>query len=56
MAFLTISDGTGSSNLVIFPKEFESYKSLLSIENTIMFSLETSKKNDGFIIKKCWQI
>lgn len=56
MAFIKISDGTGSCDLVIFPKEFETYKNILYKDNTLMFSLEQSKKKDSFIIKKCWQI
>lgn len=56
MAFIKISDGTGSCDLVIFPTEFESYKVMLYKDNTVMFSLEQSKKKDSFIIKKCWQI
>lgn len=56
MAFIKISDGTGSCDLVIFPKEFEQNRNLLYKNNTIMFSLEQSKKKDSFIIKKCWQI
>ena len=56
MAFIKISDGTGSCDLVVFPKEFETYKSLLFKNNTIMFNLEQSKKKDSLIIKKCWQL
>jgi DNA polymerase-3 subunit alpha len=56
MAFLKISDGTGACDLVVFPKEYDQYKSILYQHNTIMFSLEKSKNNDSFIIKKCWQI
>lgn len=56
MAFIKISDGTGSCDLVIFPKEYDTYKSILYNDNTIMFSLEQSKKKDSFIIKKCWQL
>jgi DNA polymerase-3 subunit alpha len=56
MAFVKIVDGTGSCDVVAFPKEFENYKSLLTASNTIMVSLEQSKKKDSFILKKCWQI
>ena len=56
MAFIKISDGTGCCDLVIFPKEFEQLKVFLYKENTVMLSLEQSKKKDGFFIKKCWQI
>lgn len=56
MAFLKISDGTGSSDLVIFPKEYSIYKSLLYKDNTVMFNIEHSKNKDSYIVKKCWQI
>lgn len=56
MAFMKISDGTGSCDIVIFPKEFSLYRDLLYLDNTIMLSLEQSKKKDSFIIKKCWQL
>jgi DNA polymerase-3 subunit alpha len=56
MAFVKISDGTGACDLVIFPKEFEQNRHLLYKDNTVMLSLEQSKKKDSFIIKKCWQI
>lgn len=56
MAFVKISDGTGSCDIVVFPKEYETYKHLFILNNTIMISLEQSKKKDSFIVKKCWQI
>jgi DNA polymerase-3 subunit alpha len=56
MAFVKIVDGTGSCDIVAFPKEFDTYKSLLTVNNTVMVSLEQSKKKDSFILKKCWQI
>ncbi len=56
MAFLKIVDGTGGVDLVIFPKEFSTYKDILYAENTILFNLEQSKKKDSFIVKKCWQL
>ncbi len=56
MAFIKLSDGTGSADVVVFPKEFEIYKDLLVLNNTIMISLTQSKKKDSYFIKKCWQI
>lgn len=56
MAFIKIIDGTGSSDLVIFPKEFTSHKDILYADNTVLFNLEQSKKKDSFIVKKCWQL
>lgn len=56
MAFLKISDGTGSTDVVVFPKEFDSMKNMLYEGNTIMLSLEQSKNKDSIFAKKCWQI
>jgi DNA polymerase-3 subunit alpha len=56
MAFIKITDGTGSCDIVAFPKEFSSHKDLLYQDNTVMFSLEQSSKKDSFFVKKCWQI
>jgi len=56
MAFIKINDGTGSSDIIAFPAEFEDFKHLLYEENTVMFSLEQSKNKDSTFIKKCWQI
>ena len=56
MAFIKISDGTGSCDIIAFPTTFSYYKDLFSIHNTVMFSLEQSKNKDGYIAKKCWQI
>jgi len=56
MAFLKITDGTGSCDVVVFPKEFENMKNMLYEGNTIMLSLEQSKNKDSIFAKKCWQI
>lgn len=56
MAFLKLVDGTGSCDVIIFPKEFSKYKDVLTKDNTVMFSIEQSKKKDAFFIKKCWQL
>jgi len=56
MAFIKISDSTGSCDIIAFPKEFDTYKHLLFKNNTIMFNLEQTKKKDSLIIKKCWQL
>lgn len=56
MAFIKISDGTGSSDVVVFPKEYSINKTLLYKDNTVMFNIEQSKKKDSYILKKCWQI
>lgn len=56
MAFVKISDGTGSSDVIVFPKEFDTIKNMLYEGNTLMFSLEQSKNKDSAFVKKCWQI
>lgn len=56
MAFIKLTDGTGSCDVVIFPKEFTNYRDILYLNNTVMFNLEESQKKDAFFVKKCWQI
>jgi DNA polymerase-3 subunit alpha len=56
MAFIKVSDGTGSSDMVVFPKEFQDLKNMLYEGNTVMFSVEQSKNKDTFFVKRCWQI
>ena len=56
MAFVKMSDSTGSLDAVIFPEEYNTYKNLLSIDNTAVIKLDQSKKKDGMIIKKVWQV
>jgi DNA polymerase-3 subunit alpha len=56
MAFIKISDGTGSADIIVFPKEFDNIRNILYEGNTVMFSLEQSKNKDSIFVKKCWQI
>jgi DNA polymerase III subunit alpha len=56
MAFIKISDGTGSSDIIVFPNEFENIKNMLYEGNTVMLSLEQSKNKESIFAKKCWQI
>lgn len=56
MAFIKISDGTGSSDIVVFPKEYSEMKDVLYANNTVMFNIEQSKNKDTLFVKKCWQI
>lgn len=56
MAFVKVTDNTGSLDAVIFPEEFNTFKHLLSLDNTAVMKLEQSKKKDGMIIKKVWQV
>lgn len=56
MCFLRISDNTGSCDIVVFPEEYRKYKDMLVTNNTVMLNLEPSKKNDGVILQKCWQL
>jgi DNA polymerase-3 subunit alpha len=56
MCFLRLSDSTGCCDVIVFPEEYGRYKGLLTNNNTIMLNLEPSKKKDGVILKKCWQL
>ena len=56
MAFIKVTDSTGSADLVVFPEEYTQYKDLLIDGNTLLLKLDRSKDKDTFIIKKCWQV
>lgn len=57
MAFVKIADNTGSIDSIIFPEEYQTFKHLLSVDNTTVMKLEPSKKkDDSMIIKKVWQV
>jgi DNA polymerase-3 subunit alpha len=57
MAFLTISDSTGTLNSVIcFPEQYLNYKDLIQPTNTVVVSGNKNKSGDALIIKKIWQI
>ena len=56
MAFLKIADGTGSADIVVFPKEYADVKDILFENNTVMLNMEQSKNKDTLFVKKCWQI
>jgi len=56
MAFVKISDSTGSLDAVIFPEEYLNFRNLLSVDNTVIMKIEPSKQKDSMIIKKVWQV
>jgi len=57
MAFVKIADNTGSIDSIIFPEEYQTFRHLLSVDNTTVMKLEPSKKkDDSMIIKKVWQV
>jgi len=56
MAFIKVTDSTGSADLVIFPEEYLKYKELLIDGNTLLIKLDKSKDKETFIIKQCWQV
>lgn len=56
MAFIKVTDSTGSADLVIFPEEYSEYKDLLIDGNTLLLKLDRSRDKETFIIKKCWQV
>ena len=56
MAFLTVSDNTYAlDSIVCFPDDWKEFKDLLTVSNTVLLHVETSKKG-SFIIKQVWQI
>jgi DNA polymerase III subunit alpha len=56
MAFIKVTDSTGSADLVIFPEEFSQYRDLLIDGNTLLIKLDRSRDKETFIVKKCWQV
>jgi len=57
MAFLSIEDGTSEADsIVVFPENWEKFKSLLTEGNTVLLCGETSKNRDGLIVDKVFQI
>jgi DNA polymerase-3 subunit alpha len=56
MAFIKVTDSTGSADLVIFPEEYAQYRDLLIDGNTLLIKLDRSKDKETFVIKKCWQV
>lgn len=57
MCFLRLSDSFGSiDSAVLFPDEYEEFKSLLEDGRVLMFSGQKSGKNNTAVIKKCFVV
>ena len=57
MAFLSVEDGTSDADsVVVFPENWEKFKSLLKEGNTVLLCGETSKHRDGRVVDKVFQI
>lgn len=56
MCFLKISDSYGSTDCVVFPEEFSSYKDLLMNGRVLMFNGQKGKKDNSVIVKKCFVV
>ena len=55
MAFVTMIDGTGSIDSVIFfPESFKAYKNLLFTGNIIIVKGNKTKNSDGIIVEKAY--
>lgn len=46
MAFLNVSDETGSMEVVVFPKTFQSLKTICQIQKIILFKGKVDFQND----------
>jgi len=57
MAFVTISDSTGSvDSVILFPEAFSEFKDLIEPGNTVVISGNKNKEGDSLIVKKIWQV
>jgi len=55
MAFVTISDGTGvADSVVFFPEKYKEYKNLLFTGNVIIVKGKKTKSADGLIVEKAY--
>jgi DNA polymerase III alpha subunit len=55
-AFLTVADSSCAiSDVVIFSKEWTTYKSLLREGNTVILQGEKDRRRGGLIVKRVWQ-
>ena len=55
MAFVTISDTTGSiDSIVFFPEKLKTYKQILFAGNVIILAGSRSKNSDGLVVEKAY--
>ena len=57
IAFLSVEDVTSDADsVVVFPENWEKFKSLLTEGKTVLLCGETSKHRDGLVVDKVFQI
>lgn len=55
MAFVTLSDGTGvAESIVFFPEKYKEYKNILFSGNVIIVKGKKTKNRDGLIVEKAY--
>jgi DNA polymerase III alpha subunit len=55
MAFVTLSDGTGvTDSVVFFPERYKEYKNILFSGNVIIVKGKKTKNRDGLIVEKAY--
>lgn len=55
MAFVTLSDGTGvAESIVFFPDKYKEYKNILFSGNVIIIKGKKTKNRDGIIVEKAY--
>lgn len=55
MAFVTMTDGTGCcDSIIFFPEQYKSYKNLLFLSNIIIVKGNKTKTGDGIIVEKAY--
>jgi DNA polymerase-3 subunit alpha len=55
MAFVTLSDGTGlAESIVFFPEKYKEYKNILFSGNVIIVKGKKTKNKDGLIVEKAY--
>jgi DNA polymerase-3 subunit alpha len=55
MAFITLSDGTGvAESIVFFPEQYKEYKNILFSGNVIIVKGKKTKNKDGLIVEKAY--
>jgi DNA polymerase-3 subunit alpha len=55
MAFVTLSDGTGAADSVVFfPEKYKEYKNILFSGNVIIVKGKKTKNKDGLIVEKAY--
>jgi len=56
MGFLSVSDTSGSCEIVVFPDPWEQYSGFLCEDNTVMLTGKRGRENNSLIAEKIWQL